>query len=431
MTLELWSETLGEKPNRVTVFERADKGMVVYLRWYVAGKPKHERAEVGTLRDSRGRIMKRRQDQARAEAFSKIEELEGKRRPKKAAKGPLSLRAGVELAFSDRGCYPLDPKSDSWTGDARRYIENAVRLLGGDEVLWESVTPGMVRSVWRQMEKAGEGHDKATKTLVVFFAIARWLEGEFQEQRFPRPPKGWRQELKEHWHKRGHETKPSRPRHTPEEIALLFQHRSEADPRVALALALGAELRGGQVTRARRSHCDLSGERWRLEIPSRSLKKRVPPVVLNRLERAALEEAITTGYLSTAEAAFRAGVVKDYALFPAGRLRQGKAIPERCQESIHPTTLAALFHELEEKAGVTPQPGRAWHGLRRGFSDFYARLIKEGKIKDPRLADQLQGWVIGSAMRERVYQEQESEEMLSDAADARLLRPGFDAEQEG
>lgn len=424
VTVDLWSETVGEKPHRVTVFERLDKGMVIYLRWWVGGKAKLERAKVGAIRDSRARPSKNKQNEALAEAFAKIEELKGLRKPAKLGAGPLTLRDGIRLAFSDRGCYPHDPKVDDWTGDARRYAELAVDYLEGGSVRFEDVTPGMIRAVWRRMEKAGDGHDKATKTLIVFFKIAGWLEGEYQSQRFPRPPKGWRQELKEHWHKKGHDTTPFRPRHTIEEITLLFQNREKADPRIALALALGPELRGGQVEGAMRSHCRLKDGVWRIDIPSKSLRKLVPPLILNELEARIFEKALTEGYLSDLEAAFQAGRIKDFSLFPAGRLRKGKAVVERSDKPI--LSFINPFHDFEVAAGVTPVKGRGWHGVRRGMSDFYQNLIKTGVITDARILNQLQGWVPGSAMRERVYQDQESEELVKDASDARRFRPGLE-----
>ena len=71
--------------------------------------------------------------------------------------GPLTLGEGLGEAFSDRGCYPHNPVTDGWTKDARRYANDSVRLLGGDDVLFEAISPGMIRSVWRKLEREGAG----------------------------------------------------------------------------------------------------------------------------------------------------------------------------------------------------------------------------------------------------------------------------------
>lgn len=434
MTLDLWSESRGTRPHTVTVFERADKGMAVFLRWYVDGKPRYQITEVRTVRDKRGRIQRRLQQRAQAEADEKIAELRGERRPAKRPAGPLTLRDGVTLAFTERGPYPLDPRTDSWTRQARSYADHAIRLLGGDEVRWEDVTPGMIRSVWRRVEKeegAGDGYRKAEKILVCFFRIATWLAGEYQDQRFPAPLKGWRGELKAHWKKQGHDTTPDRPAHTPDEVAKLFAHLHEADPRIALALMLGAELRGGQVIQAMRSHVDLSpgaGSGFgTLDVPFVSERKRAPRLFLNAAERAALDAAMTTGFLSELEAARGKGLIPDYPLFPGGRLRKGKAPVRARLRPMERTTIAGLLHDLEDAAGVAWVKGRAWHGLRRAFTNLYPEATA-----DARLLDAIGGWVPGSRMREGTYQEKESRTVAEKAAQLReQVRPGTGTTSEG
>jgi len=48
-------------------------------------------------------------------------------------------------------------------------------------------------------------------------------------------------------------------------------------------------------------------------------------------------------------------------------------------------------------------------------------------IRFPPIPSDLRLNILGSAMLERIYQEQESEELLDDSADARLLRPGTES----
>jgi hypothetical protein len=427
---DAWKETVGEVPPRVIVQERADKGGRLYFLWYVDGKPRQRAAKVViTIRDGKGRPQSRKKQKAIEEAREVYNSLHGIGAPRPTT-GPMTLKQGKEIAFSPRGCYPMKPEEDAWTRDALRLFGEAVKLMGGESVAWQDVTPGMIRAAWRTMETKGRTWDYAAKSVGVFFTVATYLEGEFQGQHFPRPMKRWRVEVRDYWHRCGHDTERHRPPHTAEEIALLFGHLDRADPRLRLALALGAELRGGQLIRAMRSHCSLPDDgRWRVEIPGKSRRKPIPPLTLNAWERDQLRAALTDGYLSDLELAFQAGQLKDYALFPQGRLRKGKAVVERSAKPIDRGTLIEKFHDYERAAGVTPEDRRAWHGLRRGFSNYYAALIRDGKITDPRVLDQLQGWVRGSAMRERIYQDQEDEALQDDASDVRRFRPGLHPEE--
>lgn len=434
---ELWSEQVTPRPNTVTAYERADKHGQVYLRAW-SHRQKRERAtKVGTVRDARGRLVAKLLNEARREAREWADELAGEGEaqasgsqpgPKRLREqGPLTLAKGKALAFSDRGRYPLDPAADKHTADFRVALDQAVTLLGGGEVLWQDVTPGMVRSIWRRVRRQhsdGNGYRRAEKMVAALFSVASWLQEEFPEQRFPRPIRRWRSELKEHWAKTGAPVEEHRPRHSPDEVRALFEHRDEADPRVALALVVGAELRGGQLVRTMRSHCNLDGEVWIIRPPSPSLRKRTPKLALNELERFALHQQLTIGYLVDLERAYRGKQIPDYALFPAGKLRGRRAPVERGTKPMHNTTLIKLFHKLEIHAGVTPVEGRAWHGIRRAFSDLY-----ENATEDARVKDQLGGWKPGSEMRRTIYQEAESAELLLAAAAVRArYRPGFGPE---
>lgn len=426
MTIETWSETVGTAPHRVTVFEHVGKSLAVYLRWYVDRKPKHARTRVGTVRDARGRVTAKKVKEARAEAVAKAIELAGGT-PAKKPHGPMTLGEGIALAFSDRGPYPLDPAQHAHTKVAKQYAALAAEILGGPDVLWEEVTPGMVRSIWRTLQRQysdGGGYKKAEKVVVILFRIAGWLMGEFPEQRFPSPMKGWRKELREHWSSKGHRITPHQPRHEEHEVRALFAHLHEADPRLALALVLGAELRGGQVIRTMRSNVDLSEDAGigygKVQIPFTSERKRAPLVSLNKTERTALDAAMEKGYLSELEGAYKVGLVKDYALFPGGKLRNGVVPVERGAKPMHATSLADFLHDVEKKAGVETIKGRGWHGLRRAFTDLYPTATT-----DARLLDHLGGWVQGSTMREGTYQDKQNETIAARAAEMReRVRPG-------
>lgn len=409
-----WSDSRGERPHTVWVGEKRGK---VYLAWTEGKKRRLEITETKSVRDDRGRLLARKVKEAQAEADAKIAELKGEK-PKRRKAGPLTIREGIDRAFSPTGIYPLDPAEDQYT---RQTLDNAnagADLLGVET--WAEITPGRIRSVWRQVyDWTGDGanYDKAKKILAALSAIARHLEGEFPDERFPRLPPKWRAELEEHWKKKGTEIKPKRPRHTPEEMAKLYRHRDKADPRLRLALMLGGPLRGGQVTRTRRSDCDL--ETWTVQIPYVSRRKKAPRVALSLSERAALREALTEGYLSDLEAAYQAGELEDYALFPGEKLRRGKAVVERASKPADRSSLGKWLHTLEKAAGVETVSGRAWYGLRRLFSD-----LMETATDDDRVKDEAGGWRQGSEMRRTIYQDQEAREIAEQAADAReRLRP--------
>lgn len=425
---ELWKEQVGTRAPRVTVFERADKDRTVWLRWYVDRKPLLEITHTRSIRDDRGRMLKRQQDAARLEALEKWRELHGEKVVLET-EGPLTWAQGIALAFSPRGCYPQDPDEDAHTADMANVLDEAGAILGEDTP-WEDITPGRVRSLWRTLRTRyaeGGGYRKAEKMVAALFAVARWLQEEYPEQRFPRPMRYWRRDLKTYWRKTGAPISEQQPAHTSEEVAALFAGRRKGDPRVALALVLGAELRGGQVVETMRSHYDPEGGLQmkrgglgRIDVPFVSDQKKAPTLYLNWRERLDLERAMRRGYLSDVEAAYQAGEIEDYAFFPEGKLREGKAVVDRASTPTRQETLVGWLHDLERAVGVEVVTGRGWHGLRREMSDRY-----EDKTDDERVKDTLGGWTKGSNMRRQRYQRDENPEVLEEAARLREQhRPG-------
>ncbi|HEU4880880.1 MAG TPA: hypothetical protein VFT45_01505 [Longimicrobium sp.] len=45
-----------------------------------------------------------------------------------------------------------------------------------------------------------------------------------------------------------------------------------------------------------------------------------------------MDEVLSTGYLSEAEAAYQRGEIPDYYLFPGGKLKRGSVPPSRATE---------------------------------------------------------------------------------------------------
>jgi integrase len=143
-------------------------------------------------------------------------------------------------------------------------------------------------------------------------------------------------------------------------------------------------------------------------------KKHGEVVDLHPELRALVDEVLSTGYLAEAEAALQRGEIEDYYLFPAGRLKRGRALVDRCvQQPLGPTAIRVMFRALEKAAGVEHQPGRSFYGLRRQATDLAPEFAQ-----DARVLNRLTGH-LDSATRERVYQDPQNELVRARAAKAR------------
>lgn len=195
------------------------------------------------------------------------------------------------------------------------------------------------------------------------------------------------------------------------------------DPRIRLVVDLGAECRIGQVLRARRSKLTIAdlpvdrdtmpeGQLGKLVVPGRG-NKGGADITFTPEQFLTMRYALTEGYLSELEARYQAGLIKDYLLFPAGKLVQGKAKVQQEQTPMHRATALSLFHELEELAGVQPQPGRGWYGLRRKATDVARRHTTDAKVLNA------QGGWKDSRTRETIYQDPDNAEISIEAARVR------------
>jgi hypothetical protein len=205
----------------------------------------------------------------------------------------------------------------------------------------------------------------------------------------------------------------------------------DVDPRIELAVELGAEMRLGQVGEARRSQLDLTAASL---TPNGMFtvfgngKKGGGKLALTAEQRVAVDRAFET-FLADAEAAYDpADPRTDYYLFPSGKLVQGVADVERARSA--PLTRDALrkaFHGLERAAGVEHDSGRGWYGLRRVATD-----AAPGYTSDRRVLDKLGGWAPGSTTREVTYQDRENERLIAEtAAVRRAWRTGATTAAEG
>lgn len=286
---------------------------------------------------------------------------------------------------------------------------------------WIELTPGkiqyLVRVLARQSQQ-GRGARTAEYMCGMLYGIANWLR---QEELIPEtaalPKRNWKVRLKQEWQAlTGRSVEPQRPRHTVEEVAAIFAALPEVDPRLRLLIELAAELRAGQAVRAKRSNLVLAPVGGfglgRLVVHGRG-KKHGEVVDLHPELRTLVDEMLSFGYLSDAEAAYRRGEVEDYHLFPAGRLKGGKALPERCQgQPLGSTAIRDMFRTVEAAAGVEHQPGRSFYGLRRQATDLAPEFAQDARVLNRRTGH------LDSSTRKRVYHDPQNEVVRAGRAGA-------------
>jgi integrase len=200
-------------------------------------------------------------------------------------------------------------------------------------------------------------------------------------------------------------------------VAAIFAALPRADPRLRLLVELAAELRAGQAVRAKRSDSVLDpvgGFGLGRFVVHGSGKKHGEIVDLHPELRTLVDAVLSTGYLADAEAALRRGELVDYYLFPAGRMKEGRALVERCTtQPLGSTAIRDMFRALEADAGVEHQQGRSFYGLRRQATDLAPEFEQ-----DARVLNRLTGH-LDSATRERVYQDPHNERVRARAAETR------------
>jgi hypothetical protein len=435
-----WSHTYRFPGLSIYAWERLDRGGRIFVKFAGSGPARRDnrRKELlgdgFTLRDSRGRIDKKRVRLVEAHVTALARELlEGKREQKSAKQETLSLTEGFDLALDlERGKYPT--KTRRW--DAVQHARLVVERVLGKHVQWIELTHGDLRKLWRTLaEEARRNADgrrvlgarKAESIVDALLSVAAWLR---EESLLPDdtllPMTHWRKKLKEEWTKiTGATVRPVRHRHTVKEMRALFRSlpRPSVDPRFSLAFQLGGEQRIGQILKCKRSDLELtpfdmkssSGNPARfgiLRVPSAGWKL-ASPVMFGFEDRKCVDAALA-GYLSLFEEQWRNGSIDDYPLFPAGRLKKGKA-----KLSSRPTPLTRdaarkMFQALERIAGVAHVPGRGWYGVRRIAAD-----IAEDLEKDERVLNSLTGHR-DSRTRQTIYQDEDRPEVLARAAQTRL-----------
>ena len=353
-----------------------------------------------------------------------------------AACSALTLRTGFDRWLSlSSGKFAA--KTKRW-----KCVAHAADTLCADfspATPWAALTPRVFSEYRRELarsalKKGGAGLRRAEIIIDAFYSVGSWLrKNELLPRDVGHAPEGWRGELQNDWAQiTGRVNGPARPRHTPDEVRLLFAalNNPRVDPRMALLMELVAEQRMGQGLRAMRSDLEVPtvgadapmGRHGRLRLRGAG-RKRTAPVALSPTQRDRVDVALTSGYLRELEGAYKRGELADYALFPGGRLKKG-IVPldaSGARPPMRPERARYLFRKLEKIAGVPSRPGRGWYGVRRAATD-----LAQDVSTDDRVLNAISGHS-DSRTREQIYQERHREADLIKAATVRETLRGRDA----
>lgn len=411
---------MGEVPFLLTAYERKDRAMRIYTRVWDGTNYRDRRFLCEGIRTPRGAIDPEKENAARSLAMDRQRQMQDASVPMEYA-GPLTLERG----FARR----LDPIEGEWatvTPHVRQVIRASKQILEilRPETRWEDLRHAHYRKLWRTLangyKATGKGGATWTARVVsILQATAQWLQREgYIEPGDGQPAARWLVAMRKDWQEIvGRPVPaPAKPRYTDAEIRALWAKLPDADPRLALALEIGAELRLGQVIRAMRSDVMAKGDEplHAVRIHGKG-RKEGALVVLDDQSRAVLRAAMEGGYLADMEAAFQREEIKDYPLFPGHKL--GEKVPPNRTRVVTRTGMHQMWRRLEEMAGVPHMPGRAWYGVRRLQADK-----AEDVEPDARVLNSMGGWK-RTATRER-YQEEGRQDIAEKAAETRRkIRP--------
>lgn len=426
-----WEFSVGFLPHKVTVYEEASRNGTLYLRWRQDGNWKRKSLK-RSLRTARGAIDDAVKEWAKEQAAAQYARLvAGVPDAERAPAAPLTIKAGLaKIIDADTGKYAKD------SGHRREVVREMGRAMEvwGADTPWADIKRADLRKLWRRRilqlradldpatgEPKHDGFRGAEITIQRVSAVAAWLRDEELI-----PPgacvlaRTWREEFASDWSALAGDRPlpdPKRPRHKLDEMRKILAKAGEVDPRLELALALGAELRLGQVIRCRRSDVDL--EHATLTVRGRGMKQGVVSK-LTAGQLRVLRWALTDGYLRDLERS-----VADYPLFPAGQMpggRSGKAVATVARHASAPainrSVLDGWFHEAERLAEVPVEKGRGAYGLRRAAVD----AVKAAKISREGL--QAHGGWKDTQMPDKIYADQQMSYAQDEARDARAKLRG-------
>jgi hypothetical protein len=439
---DIIAEELKDRPN-----------YVVLRRWdRTAGN--YKRRKVGTieLRDARGKVLDSAKARVREEAFRWYMEVTGQmpsESPTPKTDAPFTIgQTWAAISHPESGKYP---HKTPFRFELEKALEFASAKWGADNA-WSSINDdrwtALVRARLDDLVKRQKQGIRATEiTVSRLITAARWLR---KTKRIPAdagfPPEDWKKDLVAYWKGlvgSAVDPKPDRPRFTLDETRAILAKSWEIDPRLALALALGAELRLGQVVRARRSHLVI-GTR---PVPNAKAGEPAEPDVMIEVEygeftvygsghkagevvyltagQIAATKRALGGYLKPLEEKYLVDSTRDYLLFPGGRLlrhrkhkraefcepRLGKGIDLEVHASEE--WIGQAFRRVTDACGIDYLKGRGAYGLRRALVDAsLAENISEHGLKAQG------GWRSGEVPR-GIYADQQNRIGREEARDVR------------
>lgn len=422
--MEAWRWSVGTGDTKVTAMERPERGHTLWLRhratdasgrrnwrWKALGEP---------CRTASGKLITAATERAMAEARALTLSLQSgvsaPTRPTSPSATRSCASAASLLTDPQTGRYP---RPTAHRAEVLRALDAAVAVWGADKPWadltradWRALYRHRMRELHRQGHRALRGAELAVSRV---WTVAQWLVEEGHVLRVTGPERGWRDALRAEWateYGDGADPEPERPRHTLDEMRRIIEASEQGDPRFALLMALGAELRLGQVARCRRS--DLNTATGELKVRGARQKKGAL-VTLTAGQVAAVERALG-GYLARLDAE-----CPDYPLFPAGPMpggRTGRPVADPARHGQGARTIGRMwvllqFRAAERRAGVPHITGRGGYGVRRAAVD----AAKAFGISREALAAH-GGWQ-DETMPDTIYAERHPEWARREAADTR------------
>lgn len=430
-----WKYSVGDVPLQLTAYERKDRGYAVWTRRW-DGKAYSDRKPLcASIRDEAGRLDPEREIEAQRATVDRHRALSAGLGEQDIPESGITLAQGFHRLLDRKtGKYAGDTR---WRSDVTAASKIITRVLGPALTMSE-IRHAHYRKLWRALaheHKRDGSHGLRWVEIVVgaLQSCSRWLQQEgYIEAGEALPAPGWNAALRNEWVEITGEPlrDPHQPRYTTDEMVRLWRKLPAADPRLEIAVQIGAELRLGQVQRSMRS--DIFPARGfaigGVQVHGRG-KKRGERVVLTMEQRHVLTWAMTSGVLADLEALYRDGRIKDYPLIPGGFLHRAedhngrpvlRADTKRGLVPWTPSPMRKAWARLERMAGVKSLPGRKWYGLRRLQSDR-----AEDVESDERILNIQGGWT-RTETRKR-YQEKGRMDLREKAAVVRgKIRPGKD-----
>lgn len=426
--------TLGIRPKQITLFVKPNRPSV-YLGWWDESAEKYRRCAV------RPPYPTSRPDRRDADAWRRLEELVavvyqkvvsgedptpmlvggiaqaaavGPREPTGAsptnrARG-LTLRECVEKAFppisSDGTVDGVHAGHPARAREARalalrgcdlamRHFEREARpadFTAGD---WMDIGRRFLRAAQDRYGRVRDPEAPGLRTAqrgvsVLLRAVSYCTENGWLDVDTAAPTKGWQDKLAAEFTRTTNlPATGTAERFSLADVGRLLracrERLPDLDPRLALLLELGSELRLEALLRVRRSQLNLrpvgAFGLGRLVVPGIGLKQGVT-LDLTPEERAAVDYALST-YLAPLERAFSAGEITDYPLAPAGAIPQSgvPATPRRCAAHWGDRDASLKFTQLLQSAGISKTRGLAWRGLRRCLSDEVDRVTEDETVR--------------------------------------------------